>query len=118
MAGVSGRGALCLVCVAVLPIVIMQTAKLYFPLAEHANQVKHIDFPALINSRSVHTGIDVEENADSAPGPLLSLHFILGQDGDPHLREAVCSFAYAPCIGPQNGVGDQNIGCATFACSK
>ena len=78
----------------VLAVVVVQTAELQAAGANRARQRENFATLALLDAGAVHARIYVEKNSHAAAAPLPHLFFVLGQDGNAHLRELLRYFPY------------------------
>src|SRR6266446_7574296 len=78
----------------VLAVVVVQTAELQAAGANRARQRDDFAALALLDASAVHAGIYVEKNPSAAAAPLPHLFFVLGQDGNAHVRELLRYFPH------------------------
>src|SRR5207248_3968655 len=80
---------------AVLPVVIMQAAKLQPGVCDSAHQADNCRAVTLLDPRAIHSWINIEKHPDAAASPLQNLFFVLSQNRNARLRKCFGDFPHA-----------------------
>src|SRR5882757_9581599 len=95
--------------VAEVAVVVMQAAKIQTGILDCLNQRDDFSVAILFDAGAVHSGINVEKNANARAAPLQRLRFVFGQDRNADLWKRVSDFADAAGISANNRIGDEYI---------
>ncbi len=96
-------------------VVVMKTAKFEARVLNCADQADDFGVMILLDTRAVHTRIDVEKNANAGTAPLNFLRFIFSEDRNADAGKGIGDFADATRIRTDHRIRDQYIARAGLA---
>src|SRR5579859_767428 len=105
-----GSGALALLECTILAVVVVQAAK-FQSLVRDLPNCLHDRFSLIrFDAGSVHSGIDIKEDAEETAAPLPHLLRIFDQNRNTDVGKLMRNFAHPSRVGSHQRVGDKNVG--------